>query len=328
MAKILVVGGAGYVGSAATAWLEDHGHVTWVLDDFSTGHHELLLNSRCFEARAGEGERVTAFLKRERFDAVMHFAARSIVSESVAKPQEYFENNVIQTDLLIQSMLEAGIKRFIFSSSCAIFGDPGDQDIDEKLEKKPKNPYGETKLEVERRLEQWSKKESLNSIALRYFNASGTEPLQRVGELHNPETHLIPAILKNSMGGKPVSIYGTDYPTADGTCVRDYIHVWDLAAAHGAAVLRLISDQSTGFEAYNLGSESGYSVKQIISACEKTLGRKIQTISEPRRPADPPRLVANAALAKKVLGFAPKIELTEILSSAWQWAQKSKQNLK
>ncbi|MCM2276995.1 MAG: UDP-glucose 4-epimerase GalE [Oligoflexia bacterium] len=335
-ARILVVGGAGYVGSATCAWLLDHGHEVWILDDLSTGHacfvEALGIGaSRFVQARAGDRDRVLPLLEREPFDCVMHFAARSLVAESVEKPREYFENNVEQTRALLGMMAETGTRRFIFSSTCAIFGDPGANDIHEDLPKKPLNPYGETKLEAERVMEEFTREQDLQIVALRYFNAAGAEPGGRVGEWHAIETHLIPRIFDAALAGRPVEVYGTDYPTPDGTCVRDYIHVTDLAAAHEAAMLRLL-DPARGaegrFEVFNLGSEKGYSVREIIRACERATGIPLQFIEKPRRAGDPPRLVASSKRAAAELGFTIAHPLDSILASAWGWERKRRGFLK
>jgi len=321
--KVLIVGGAGYVGSAACAWLKDQGHEISIIDDLTTGRRELLLSDDWLQARIGDRAKVLPFLERGKFDCVMHFAARSLVGESVQKPKEYFENNVEQTSALLDMMEEVGTRRFIFSSTCAIFGDPGEADIHEDLPKKPVNPYGETKLEVERML-QARVARGLQSVALRYFNAAGAEVRLRVGEWHQPETHLIPRILAAALAGTPVEIYGTDYATRDGTCVRDYIHVSDLARAHEAAMLRLGEGSDGKFEAYNLGSETGFTVREVISAAEKVTELKLKVIEKPRRPGDPPRLVADSRRAREALGFGRDklVGLEQILESAWQWERK------
>lgn len=342
--KILIVGGAGYVGSATSAWLLDQNqknpnlsYEIWVLDDLSTGSQELVnrlhLGHRLIHARAGDRALVSALLARERFDAVMHFAARSLVAESVLKPDLYYENNVIQTRDLLETMLSHGIHRFIFSSTCAIFGDVGDALINETLPKKPVQPYGATKLEVERMMEAFALEpphsQGLHAIALRYFNAAGAEPQIRVGERHNPETHLIPRIFQSVRADTPVEVYGTNYPTPDGTCIRDYIHVTDLARAHEAALLRLFhapafTNSNGHFEAYNLGSEKGYSVLEIIKNAEAVVGKQIKTTSLSRRHGDPPRLVADSTLAKRVLDFQCQFGIQEILATAWKWESRLK----
>jgi UDP-glucose 4-epimerase len=324
MPKILVVGGAGYVGSAACAWLLDQGHDVSILDDLSTGHRELALGASFIQARAGDRSVVLPLLKRERFDAVMHFAAKSLVGESVQFPELYRENNIDQTRLLLEMMLEAGTRRFIFSSTCAVFGDPGTPRISEHQPKNPINPYGETKLEAEKLLEQMASR-GLQSVALRYFNAAGAEPKLRVGEWHPCETHLIPRVLKAILREEAIEIYGTDYPTPDGTCIRDYVHVTDLAAAHEAALKKLMTlpEGAGRFEAYNLGSENGFSVREVVQACEQVTGKRALRIEKPRRPGDPPMLVGDSSLARKELGYAPKnTSLKTIIQSAWQWEQK------
>ncbi|MBI3535663.1 MAG: UDP-glucose 4-epimerase GalE [Deltaproteobacteria bacterium] len=330
--KILVIGGAGYVGSAACAWLRDQGHYVWVLDDLSTGHREHVLSEGFTLAKAGDQKAVSALLGSQSFDCAMHFAASCLVSESVKNPQKYFENNVIQTKNLLETLLECGVKNFIFSSTCAIFGTPQfdsndkTQKINESLPKKPINPYGETKLQVEDMLASYAKTHGLKSVALRYFNASGAEPKNRVGECHIVETHLIPNILKAAMKNQKVEIYGDDYSTHDGTCIRDYIHVTDLAQTHESAMLKLLQDKSPigRFFAYNLGSENGFSVKEVLCAAEKVIGKKISSVIKERRPGDPPRLVSDSALAKKELSFSPKyVKIEQIIESAWKWEQQN-----
>jgi UDP-glucose 4-epimerase len=336
MAKVLVVGGAGYVGSATCAWLLDQGHSVWVLDDLSTGHRELLLKGLqgFTQAKAGDSARVRELLRQEKFDCVMHFAAKSLVAESVQKPDLYFENNVLQTRALLESMVAEGVKRFIFSSTCAIFGDPGSHPMNEACPKRPVNPYGDTKLKAEALLEEFARTQGLQAIALRYFNASGAEPKGRVGEWHEPESHLIPRVLNAAIEGAPVDVYGTDYPTPDGTCVRDYIHVSDLAQAHAAAMERLLQFAKTGentrgsFEGFNLGSENGYSVREIIASCEKITGLKLHVRESARRPGDPPKLVAQSAMARKELGFKIHHPLESIIASAWHWEKKRHGKLK
>ena len=323
MAKVLVVGGAGYVGGATCAWLIERGHEVWVVDDFSTGHTQTLLAHGVLRARAGDRSRVLPLLKAQKFDCVMHFAAKALVSESVEKPELYHENNVLQTRALLEMMSEAGVKRFVFSSTCATFGDPGDRDIDESLPQKPINPYGETKLLAEKLMQEFAAKHGIAGIALRYFNAAGAEKGLRTGEWHEPESHLIPNIFKSAIEGKPLSVFGNDYPTRDGTCVRDYIHVSDLASAHEAAMIRMLEGHCTGFEAYNLGSEQGFTVLEVIQACEKVIGKKLSYEVKPRRPGDPPRLVANSKKARETLGFKVTPNSLEwIVRSAWQWEQK------
>lgn len=326
-AKLLVAGGAGYVGSSVVAYLLDQGHEVWVLDDLSTGHRSLVpdevyLSGRFIEARVGDREVVEPLLAKEKFDAVFHFAAKSIVGESVRFPEVYRENNVEQTRILLDTMLAAGTNRFVFSSTAAIFGDPGMRPIDENLEKKPINPYGETKLEVEQMLGRYVSK-GLRSIALRYFNAAGADSKNRVGENHEPETHLIPNLLGAALSKHAISVFGTDYETRDGTCVRDYVHVEDLAQAHEAAFLRTGEKNEGSFEAFNLGSEKGFTVQEVISEAERVTGLKISKKLEPRRPGDATQLIAVSTLAKKELEFKPRANsLSDILKTAFAWEKK------
>lgn len=319
MAKVLVVGGAGYVGSAAARYFEDHGHEVWVLDDLSTGHLCFVQDrERWFEADCGELEIVEPFLRQHRFDGVFHFAAKSLVAESVAQPELYRESNVHKLERLLEACARAGVARFVFSSTCAVYGDPGDAPITEKTPFRPMSPYGETKRDAEALLQKFVAR-GISSIALRYFNASGAEPKYRVGELHEPESHLIPNVIRAALGARPVSIFGEDYATADGTCVRDYIHVSDLAEAHWLAFEKLAGTATPFFDAVNLGSGKGYSVREIITAVEKAIGAPIQTVVSPRRPGDPPKLVADTTYARSFLGFEPKRGLETIVRSALAW---------
>ncbi len=337
--KILVVGGAGYVGSAACAYLIDQGCKVWVLDDLSEGHRELLLGEGFTHARAGDRSKVLPLLKEGKFDCVMHFAAKALVSESVKYPARYFENNVDQTRSLLEMMIETGTRNFIFSSTCATFGDPGETPMNEECPQNPINPYGQSKLQAEGLLRDFAARKGLRAIALRYFNAAGAEPGCRVGEWHDPETHLIPRIFRAAHKKGAVEIFGTDYATPDGTCLRDYVHISDLAAAHTAAMSRILGrgPESPGsFEAFNLGSENGYSVRDVIRAFEEVSGQKIAVIERPRRAGDPPKLVAQSALARLELGFKitgtqtgdPTAPLKHILSSAWAWETKRRSTMK
>lgn len=326
----LIVGGAGYVGSAVAAHLLDRGDEVWILDDLSTGHRSLVPDSvirtgRFIEARAGDRPVLDALFSRQHFDAVFHFAAKSLVAESVKFPELYRENNVEQTRLLLDSMIEAGMRRFVFSSTAAVYGDPGDREIVEDLAKNPINPYGETKLAVETMLAEYGDRHGLRSIALRYFNAAGAVADAHVGENHDPETHLVPTVLAAGLAGQPVSVYGGDYPTRDGTCVRDFVHVDDLARAHAAAAERMLAEDSSvkGFEVFNLGSDLGYTVKEVIAEAGRVLGKEIPTKIEPRRAGDPAKLVAVSSRARKALGFAPrKNSLASILETALAWERK------
>ncbi len=325
MAKVLVVGGAGYVGSAACAWLIDQGHDIWVLDDLSTGHRDLVLSGGFTLGRAG-GPEAAELLLRERFDCVMHFAASAQVAESVTNPGKYAENNVDQTRHLIDAMLKAGTRNLIFSSTAAVFGNPGDRPITEAFPRNPVNPYGQSKKDAELLLEESAVRGNLRSVALRYFNAAGADEKCRVGERHSPETHLIPNILRSALRAEPLRIFGDDYPTPDGTCIRDYVHVTDLAKAHEKAMEHLLSASSGPgrFEAFNLGTEKGYSVREVIKAAESVSGHRIETVLEGRRPGDPPRLIADSKNAQRELGFSVDsgTALVRVLRSAWEWEKK------
>ncbi|MBU6375453.1 MAG: UDP-glucose 4-epimerase GalE [Bdellovibrionales bacterium] len=334
--RVLVTGGAGYVGSTTALWLLDRGHRVWVLDNLSTGHLMSVSGEGLTICDLGDQAAVRRLFNQQPFDCVMHFAAKALVAESVANPQLYFENNVEQTRRLLEVLQELPESKrpvFIFSSTCAIFGDPGPNggSIHENLNCQPINPYGDTKLAVERLLESLAShpRTPIRSVCLRYFNAAGADPKLRTGELHDPETHLIPNVLQAIHQGSSVAIFGTDYPTRDGTCIRDYIHVNDLAQAHEAAMLRAhrskLSGEPPRKDSFNLGSETGFSVKEVIAACERVTGRKATINEKSRRPGDPPTLVANSALAKKELGFQIAHSIDSIVETAWQWTQKQSQ---
>ncbi len=330
MASVLVVGGAGYVGSSVVTHLLDQGEQVWVLDDLSTGHRMLVPESirsagRFTESHYGNRPVVEALLRSVKFDVVFHFGAKSIVSESVKYPEMYWENNVSQTRELLDAMVATGTKRLVFSSTASVYGDPGENAVTEELPKNPINPYGKTKLAVEEMLVDYGNRYGFRSIALRYFNAAGADSQARVGEHHDPETHLIPNLLSAALAGRAISIFGDDYSTRDGTCLRDYIHVEDLAVAHASAFRRMASEAigTGGFEAFNLGSESGFTVKEVISAAERVTGKKIKSVVEPRRAGDPSKLVAVAKRAQQILGFKPRANaMDSILASAYAWERK------
>ncbi len=326
MASVLITGGGGYIGSTACAWLLDKGHKVFVIDDFSTGKKELVLTDNFVQARIGDIKQMESLLKYRKFDCVMHFAASTIVSESFEKPQEYYENNVNQTDILLNLLIKSEVKKFIFSSSCTIFGNSEASLIDENQEKKPISPYGESKLTSELQIKKLSAIMNFECIVLRYFNAAGSEPGFRTGEWHTKETRLIPLAIKALREQNIFSINGEDYPTPDKTCIRDYVHVWDIAQAHELAMNRLLS-QKVGFEDYNLGSEKGYSVREILKCIEKLTGKKLQTQVVPRRNGDPARLVASKQKAEKVLGFKPQFsDLDTIILTALEWDRKLNKN--
>jgi UDP-glucose 4-epimerase len=315
--KILVVGGAGYIGSICTEALLDEGHAVAVFDNLTEGHRRAVdTRAEFFEGDLADQPAVEAALSSSRPDAVMHFAASALVGESMQNPSKYFRNNIANGLNLLDAMVAAGVKRIVFSSTCAIFGPPDRLPIDENLPTRPINPYGESKLAFEKILHWYDEIHGVKCVSLRYFNAAGASA--RFGEDHRVETHLIPNVLKVALGQKPrVEVYGTDYETPDGTCVRDYIHILDLARAH---ILALDSPKS---EFYNLGTGGGSSVREVIDAARKVTGKKIEVVERPRRPGDPPRLIAASEKIKRELGWQPRFQSLEaILESAWKWHQK------
>jgi len=316
---VLVTGGAGYIGSHTAKLLAGHGVSLIVLDNLSTGHRWAAKWGRFVEGDLGDTAGLNAMFRSDRIDAVVHFAAKCYVGESAAEPRTYFRNNVVNTVNLLDAMLEAGVKQFVFSSSCAIYGIPSRIPITEDTLPFPVNPYGETKLAVERILRWYREAYGLRWAALRYFNAAGADIEGDLGEEHSPETHLIPLAIEAALGHRPaMEIYGTDYPTADGTAVRDYIHVADLACAHVLALEHL--HRSGESVALNLGTGSGYSVKQIISAVETITGKKVPTLAGQRRPGDPPVLIAETGKAARVLGWQARYSSLEtIIETAWRW---------
>jgi UDP-glucose 4-epimerase len=315
--KILVVGGAGYIGSICTEALLDEGHAVAIFDNLTEGHRRAVdTRAEFFEGDLADQPAVEAALSSSRPDAVMHFAASALVGESMQNPSKYFRNNIANGLNLLDAMVAAGVKRIVFSSTCAIFGPPERLPIDENLPTRPINPYGESKLAFEKILRWYDEIHGVKSVSLRYFNAAGASA--RFGEDHRVETHLIPNVLKVALGQKPhVEVYGTDYETPDGTCVRDYIHILDLAQGH---ILALDSPKS---EFYNLGTGGGSSVREVIDAARKVTGEKIDMVERPRRPGDPPRLIAASEKIKRELGWQPRFQSLEaILESAWKWHQK------
>ncbi len=314
--KVLVTGGAGYIGSVVVEELVRRGHTPVVLDDLSTGHREAVVPEVEFVAgNVGDRALVDRVLARHRIDALVHCAALALVAESVAQPAKYHANNVTAGGVLLEAAVQAGVERVIFSSSCAIYGHPGRVPIDEATAAAPVNPYGETKLAFERMLEPWATSHGLRSVSLRYFNAAGAT--KRYGEDHAPETHLIPNVLRVAARERSaVEVYGTDYATPDGTAVRDYIHVRDLADAH----VRALDADVAGAQAVNLGTGTGQSVLSVVEAARRVTGQPIATLSLPRRPGDPPMLVAGLGRAERLLGWRPAhSSLEEILTSAWAW---------
>ncbi len=315
--KILVVGGAGYIGSICSELLLDEGHAVAIFDNLTEGHRRAIdPRAEFVEGDLGDREFTEKTLQRLQPDAVMHFAANALVGESMVNPSKYFRNNVANGVNLLDAMVAAGVKRLVFSSTCATFGPPERVPIDETLPQRPINPYGESKLAFERILRWYDEIHGLRFVALRYFNAAGASA--KFGEDHRVETHLIPNILKVALGQREnVEIYGTDYETPDGTCIRDYIHILDLSRAH---ILALGAEKS---EFYNLGTGGGSSVREVIETCRAITGHGIPVVEKPRRPGDPPRLIAASAKIKSELGWAPQYqELESIIASAWKWHQQ------
>ena len=319
MRSVLVVGGAGYIGSHAARALRRAGYEVVIYDNLSTGFRRLAQGFELIEGDIADDAALRPALARA--DAVMHFAAHAYVGESVENPRKYFRNNVRGALSLLNSALDTGIRRFVFSSSCAVYGIPERIPITEQTPREPVNPYGASKLFFENALEAYSRAYGLRSVRLRYFNAGGADDSGEIGELHQPETHLIPLALAASADGPQLQICGGDYATPDGTCVRDYIHVSDLADAHVRALQYLESGGDS--IALNLGTGRGHSVLEVIQAAEKATGQPVRRNTGPRRPGDPPVLVADVALAQRVLGWSAQRNLADIVSSAWIWMRKS-----
>lgn len=318
--KFLICGGAGYVGSHMVRYLIQQGHEVVVFDDLSTGHRESVPEDVPFvHGDIGDAVTLWRLFATHHFDAVMHFCARSLVGESVIDPYQYYRNNVGNTLVLLAAMREVGIDKLVFSSTAAVFGHPKSDTIDEAHPTDPINPYGQSKLMIERVLEDAFKAYGLRSVALRYFNAAGADPSADIGEAHNPETHLIPNLLKAVLGHGPgLKVFGDDYETRDGTCVRDYVHVNDLASAHLLAVEYLC--ENPGAFRFNLGNGEGFSVREVIAAAARVTERPVPHAFVERRPGDPATLVASSVRARQTLGWQPRIaQLDQILSSAWHW---------
>ncbi len=329
--RILVTGGAGYVGSVSVERLVDAGHDVVVLDDLSTGHRAAAGAARLVVGSYLDRPVVEALLDRERIEAILHCAARSLVAESIADPAKYYRENVAGGVALLEAARTGGVRRIVFSSSAAVYGIPAATPIDEDARLEPINPYGETKRTFETALGWYGRAYGTRSVSLRYFNVAGASV--RNGERHDPETHLVPNVLLAVEAGRPVTIFGTDYPTPDGTNVRDYIHVEDLADAHLAALEAthpgdartddpdVPGDADRGRAvAINLGSATGFSVRAVIAAAERVVGRPIPSTAGPRRPGDPPVLVAANGRARTVLGWTPRRgSLDEMIGSAWAW---------
>jgi len=316
---ILVTGGAGYIGSHACKLLAGAGYEPVTYDNLSRGHKELVKWGPLEEGDLRDLERLEAVCERYRPFAVMHFAALISVGESMEQPELYRQVNVDGSRTLLRAMTAAGVTKMVFSSSCAIYGNPQNVPITESHPREPVNPYGKTKLEVEHEIEQWAASTGGQGVLFRYFNAAGADPEGETGEWHEPETHLVPLALQVASGElAELTVYGTDYPTADGTCVRDYIHVMDLAEAH---LLGLdYASGAGGCTAFNLGNGNGFSVTEVIGTIEQVTGRSVPHRYGARRPGDPPSLVGDASLARSELGWSPRLHrLEDIIRTAWRW---------
>lgn len=321
--EILVVGGAGYIGSHMVKLLRCSGFSVVVLDDLSGGFEDAVQDAKLLVGSIVDKNLLNTIFAHHCFAAVMHFASFIQVSESVRDPFKYYTNNFAATLTLLEAMRAAKVSRFIFSSTAAVYGNPMYVPIDEAHPKVPINPYGRSKWMVEQLLEDYDQAYGLKSICLRYFNAAGADPEGELGERHNPETHLIPLVLQAASGRRAaISVFGTDYDTPDGTCIRDYIHVSDLCNAHLLALKRLLRGNESA--RFNLGNGQGFSVKEVIDIARRVTGREIAVRYEPRRAGDPPRLVADAREARNVLGWQPQhTDLETIIADAWAWESKS-----
>lgn len=317
--KILVVGGAGYIGSHMVKRLGEEGAQVTTLDNLVSGHRDAVLCGDFIEGDMADRQLLDALLASQRFDAVMHFASHIEVGESVRLPAKYYRNNVANTLTLLEAMQAAGIDKFIFSSTAAIFGTPQYTPIDERHPRAPINPYGRTKLMVEEVLGDYERAYGLRAVCLRYFNAAGADPAGRLGERHDPESHLIPLALQAASGRRAqISMFGTDYDTPDGTCIRDYVHIADLCEAHWLALQALLSGSPGA--AYNLGNGEGFSVREVIETVRRVTGRPLVVKEEARRAGDPPRLVADASAARTRLGWKPRYpSLETIVEHAWNF---------
>lgn len=322
---ILVTGGAGYIGSHAVLALQRSGYDVIILDNLVYGHQDLVetvLKTELIIGDTNDRPLLDQLFSSRKIDAVMHFSAYAYVGESVTNPDKYYRNNVVGTLTLLEAMKEAGINKFVFSSTCATYGVPEIVPIPEEHPQNPINPYGATKLMVERILSDFDVAYDFKSVRFRYFNAAGADPEGLLGEDHNPETHLIPLILLAALGKRDsISIFGTDYPTPDGTCIRDYIHVTDLATAHILGLEYLLNSGKT--DVFNLGNGKGFSVKEVIETAREITGKEIKAIECDRRPGDPPSLVGSGEKARSILGWNPEYpDLQNIITHAWNWHQK------
>ncbi|WP_313892576.1 UDP-glucose 4-epimerase GalE [Psychrobacillus sp.] len=320
---IAIVGGAGYIGSHTVKYLVRQGKEVVVFDNLSTGHREFITEKVSFIEGdlANKEDLDNLFNRYPTIDTVVHFAAFAYVGESVEQPAKYYHNNVINTIQLLDVMLKHNVKNIVFSSTCATYGDPMEWPITEQHPQNPINPYGRTKLMIEQIMEDYSKAYGLKFVALRYFNAAGADIECEIGEWHDPESHLIPLVLDIALGRKSsISVFGSDFETPDGTCIRDYIHVTDLADAHSKAIDYLLKCNEN--LKLNLGNGLGYSVLEIIQTVEKVTGKQVQAVMAERRPGDPAKLIGSAANAKAILDWEPQYNLQQIIETAWQWHVK------
>jgi UDP-glucose-4-epimerase GalE len=316
---VLVIGGAGYIGSHAARALRSAGHEVIIFDNLSTGYEFLAAGFELVKGNVLDASALQRVLSRA--EAVMHFAAYAYVGESVANPKKYFHNNVEGGLSLLNGALAAGVKKIIFSSTCAVYGEPAKVPIEEDTPRQPVNPYGVSKLFFEQALEAYDRAYGFRYASLRYFNAAGADESGEIGELHEPETHVIPLALAAAAGtGPELHVFGSDYPTPDGTCIRDYIHVNDLASVHVKALEHLAAGADSF--AVNVGTGSGHSVQEVIAAVEKVTGRYVPRKIVPRRAGDPPALVANPAKAQTLLGWKATRGLNEVVATAWNWMQR------
>ena len=316
--KVLITGGAGYIGSHTNRYFNQKGIETVIIDDLSVGHKEAVVVGKLVEGDFGDKTLINELLSSGDFDAIIHFAAFADVADSVANPAKYYENNVSKMIVLLDAAVAHNVKYFVFSSSAATFGEPQYLPIDENHQQQPINPYGLTKLIGEKILEDYDHAYGIKFCTLRYFNAAGDSKDGMTGEAHNPEHHIIPLILRATMDeASELKVFGNDYPTRDGSCLRDYIHVDDLADAHYRGLMHIMEHNVS--ETFNMGSNNGFTVLEIIHECEKITGKKIKYKVTGRRPGDPASLVASNGKVKKILGWEPKNDISAIIEDAWKW---------
>ena len=322
--NVLVIGGAGYIGSHMCRRLKSAGHHVIVYDNLSSGHRKAVEDFPLIEGCLGDKEIISDTIQKFRIEVVMHFAAHIEVGESVINPSKYYENNFCRVVRLLDQIIESKIKYFIFSSTAAVYGNPsGCSGLNENTPCVPINPYGRSKYMVENLLSDYNKAYGLQYTIFRYFNAAGADDRADIGENHNPETHLIPLVLRAAKGERDsITVFGTDYDTPDGTCIRDYIHVNDIAEGHILGLMRMIGENKS--DIFNLGSGDGFSVKEIINTAETITGIKIRQTETSRREGDPSVLIADSSKAEKILGWKPTYNLNRIISTAWQWEKNGK----